>query len=301
MRISSPKQTSAPQAPGTKPQGTVVPPKASELRNHAAYKRLSPGGRIKADEIMARALEGSRPGYYLGKLKLLLDTPTTAKKGGSTSDMNWHRVSLSQASRQALNDALGDTSDAYAGLEEYRTNSRQWTQRAAWRGKTVRVDRTNRKDLAVKIKVRLIGDTNIVSQIRHMEDAIEKHLSIPGFVVNLEFTGKSGLDIFDVKVDANAWTTAANWVGAATSLGHELMHLLGLPDEYDYIEGHAGNKHMAMETRLHWFLVEMKRQPAPPDSKDGIMRVSKKKPLWRHALAAVGLPPDVKVAVSLRG
>lgn len=44
---------------------------------------------------------------------------------------------------------------------------------------------------------------------------------------------------------------------------HELHHLLGLDDRYDYIEAHATNEDMVMSDRIYWFRQQMDRPHDP--------------------------------------
>ena len=100
-----------------------------------------------------------------------------------------------------------------------------------------------------------------------MEDGIEKHSSTTGYTVDLVFVDAGGPDVFTVGVDPSQPVTATNWVGDDLGLAHELHHLLGLGDRYDYITSHAANPTMPMADRLHWFRVQLRQtEPENPES-----------------------------------
>lgn len=145
-------------------------------------------------------------------------------------------------------------------------------------------------DILVHIKVHLVGDLGNIKNIMLLEDAIEKHLHIKGFSVNLVFVSELDVDkdTFIVSVDPRKWGTTYNWVGDYNGVGHELMHLMGQHDEYDIIEVHADNPCLSIQYRLEMFLESIGKE-LPPDSYSGIMGNVNKKPLHRHVCSAVGL------------
>jgi len=102
-----------------------------------------------------------------------------------------------------------------------------------------------------------------VTDIRSLEDAIEKAGSTRGYTLNLEFVDRDGPDVFTVAADVSLWPTAGNLVGGVRTLAHEIHHLLGLEDRYDYIESHAGNARLRMAARLRWFHEQMGRADDP--------------------------------------
>jgi hypothetical protein len=81
--------------------------------------------------------------------------------------------------------------------------------------------------------------------------------------VNLEFVDRIGPDVFTVAVDTSRWTTAGNWASDAKALAHELNHLLGLDDRYDFIERHAENPKMGLLSRIYWFRIQVRKPPDP--------------------------------------
>ena len=108
---------------------------------------------------------------------------------------------------------------------------------------------------------------------------------------------KSAKDVFTVGVDATQWITAGNWVGGAAGLAHELHHLLGLDDRYDYIEAHAANPKMDVPDRLHWFRVQMGKAP-DPEGESSIMGKGKH-PLDDDVCRVAGL--DLATCTAARG
>jgi hypothetical protein len=171
--------------------------------------------------------------------------------------------------------------------------------RADGRPATYRVDATDVRNIVAHVRVRINATPEQRASIHAFEDLIERHLgALSGFTVDLQFVNTSGADVVEVTADPTGWTDASNWVGEPKGLAHELMHVLGLDDEYDYIEGHAANRSMPVETRLHWFTVEMRRT-LPADGASGIMADHNNPPLDRHA-CVVARVPDVSACVATR-
>ena len=145
--------------------------------------------------------------------------------------------------------------------------SRDWTPRRGENGTLFFVDTRSLDLLRVRVKVRLLpgpgATTADVENIRKLEDGIEKAASARGYSVDLQFVDQPGPDVFDVKVNPAGWTDSRNWSALAAqgpqTLAHELHHLLGLPDRYNYIDAHAGNADMEIGDRLIWFRVQMQR------------------------------------------
>ncbi|KKK78067.1 hypothetical protein LCGC14_2847290, partial [marine sediment metagenome] len=185
-------------------------------------------------------------------------------------------------------------------LEDYMNEEELYEQREDLKWMSYRIDSNSPyfyvshedfTDIFVHIRVRIHGEYKLVKKILSFEDAIEKHLHVPGFSVNLVFVGNKRDDVFEVDADPSKWVTSHNWSGGYKTLAHELMHLMGLPDEYDRIESHANNRNMDREQRLLQFKTQMNDE-VPIDSKDGIMCYNFRKPLERHVCVAVGLGAD---------
>lgn len=264
---------------------------ATELRAHPAYKALSAAGKKRADEILAFAEKSSNGAYYLGKLKLLLNTPNAkveaatergksevaasvkaAKDKNDTEGLSWGQRIVARIKRRLVE-----------GEEEViATDPSRHYETLKSQGATFQIDRRDPKNIVARVKVHVEASADMVSQLRTLEDSIEKHVRIQGFTVDLIFVDKPGPDVYSVKADPAGWTTSRNWVGRHDALAHEMLHLLGLDDEYDYIESHAANAFMDTDTRLYWFTVEMKRK-RPEDGARGIMSYHGQKMLDRHA------------------
>lgn len=281
---------------------TTVAQEVLLIRAHDKYAELTSAEEYLVEEIMDRALDSDRKEYYFQKLTLLLDTDTLPAY--NTTELNRRSMNRSVKEVQAKRRAIVNESEG--GLEEYLKREelyeneieRNWKgYRPEFVGPFFYIVDDNPLDILVHIKVRLHGDFNIVSKVLLLEDAIEKHLALEGFSVNLVFVGYSGgaEDVFDVKVNPGEWTTSHNWSGSYQALAHELMHLMGLPDEYDRIESHADNKHMSRLQRLYQFRRQM-IDNIPADAKDGIMCYHIKKPLHRHVCMVVDLGEECVIA-----
>ena len=140
--------------------------------------------------------------------------------------------------------------------ETPKKTGRKWTTYPTrFGGGTYKVDATDMLNIYVKVKVSLVpagsGTWDDVKKIKSLEDAIEKHASRKGFVLNLEFVNPNNdptfvADAGTVTVNANPkWPDATNWGRSARTCAHELYHILNFPfDRYNYIEAHATNMKM---------------------------------------------------------
>ncbi len=309
QRVEPP--AAAPAAPSAAAETAPTP---ESLRRHPAYRALSATDRRVADRILEHAETSPRRAYYLTKLKLLLDTPyrdpttaVTTTRGVAKPFAERQLDKLTDALRRAaalLAKVPAEERAAYLRREESATDAvpaREWEARPAGYGnKIFWVSRRDPENIRVKVNIYLDANPEIERSVLHLEDAIEKYVSIPGFTVNLRFVKREAAgrrDVVTVKADPTQWTTALNWVGTYESLAHELMHVLGLKDEYDMIDVHAGNANMKVGARLHWFSVQMTRPPPPADANTGIM-TCRGRTLRRHARQVAGLPPEQPDAAS---
>ncbi|MBU1173418.1 MAG: hypothetical protein KKD44_27940, partial [Proteobacteria bacterium] len=265
------------------------------IRSHSQYVKLSSTERDLVEDIMDQAIQSDRKDYYFNKLTLLLDTPTNPSSETEAMNRKIIRESIEDSKRERRDIIKqGERGlEEYLSYEEFYENAveRKWRgYRPNFGGPFFYVADDDPLDILVHIKVRLHGNYEIISKIILLEDAIEKHLSLPGYSVNLVFVGYSEDegDVFDVKVNPKKWVTSHNWAGGYKALGHELMHLMGLSDEYDRIESHAENKNMLRVDRLYQFKYQMEEQVLK-DAANGIMCFYWLKPLDRHACASVGL------------
>jgi hypothetical protein len=275
---------------------TVHAPEVIEIMAHEQYASLNGDEQDVIEDILDKALESNRKEYYFKKLILLLDTTTNPL--AVTRKLNNERIqrSVEESKRERREIAQKGKKD----LEEYMNEEELYEQRENLKWKGYRpypdgsyfyVSHNSFIDILVHIRVRVHGNSRLVEKILSLEDAVEKHLRIPGFSVNLVFVGNERNDVFEVNVDPSRWAGSHNWSGGYKTLAHELMHLMGLPDEYDRIESHAGNKNMSRIQRLLHFRAQMDNE-VPADARYGIMCYSSYKPLERHVCAAVGLGAD---------
>jgi hypothetical protein len=241
--------------------------KIAAIRNHPAYTALSADGKKTTEDIITTARTKSNPIYYADKLKLLFDTPDAPPTTVASS--NSQQVSDSiKASKTRLQNPVAK---ANITKEEKITadKARVWTTLSGV-GATYKVDRSDVENVVVKMKVQLTGNAKDVANTKALEDDIEKKAAAHGYTLDIEFVDHGGADVFTVKADPTKWTTSGNWVGSTFDIAHEAHHLLNLDDRYDYIESHADNAEMDMETRLHWFNVQAKK-PFDANGKHSIM------------------------------
>ncbi|MEK7704513.1 MAG: hypothetical protein AAB426_06095 [Myxococcota bacterium] len=230
--------------------------------------------------------------YYLDKLDLLLATPDAPSSGAGDSVRNMQLRELRRAVGKAQRaeskrgyDPRAEEHAVESGPQPLRKYEPHDLQRP---GEYLRIDRSDESNLRVKVKVFLRGARPVVAQVKALEDAIEKHVRIPGFVVDLELVDQPGRDVYEVDANPDEWPSNYNWVGTAEQLGHELFHLMGLDDEYRG-ESQAENAYLPMEARLEYLLWALRNGPPHADAERGIMFACENKPLPRQARAAVGL------------
>lgn len=247
--------------------------RASVVRAHPAY--LAPANRSIADDIIRMARIRDNCLYYIDWLTLLFDTPDAPRTQVSAQTVQ-ESAEAAASERAYLTTPEGTR---LAGVQETVSAdpSRRWT-RPRLRGeggKYFDVDRSDPNNIVIRARVHLMrrgGRTTSqdVANIRSLEDAIERHASTSGYTVDIEFVDVDGRDVFTVDVDTSGWTTSGNWVGEPSGLAHELHHLLGLDDRYNYIESHAKNASMVMGDRLYWFREQM-RKPDDPGGTQSFM------------------------------
>jgi len=186
------------------------------------------------------------------------------------------------------------------------------------------VDRSEPSNIVVKIKICLSGDPDLVKKVIAMEDAIEKHLAIPGFCADVEFVKQRAWDIHEIFVDNSVFGSAQTWNPGwftAEICAHEIMHHFGLPDEYDYGNDYSGH---STNMKLSWWLRRLsavasflQKQPILDVSRiglgkipqtpelGGIMHEPSLKPLRRHInfiakIKTIPPEPSQNVGVQLR-
>lgn len=268
-------------------------PEVATIQNHNSFKNLDGKTKRIANEIMVLASESPNKEYYFNKLNLLFSTPYL---DASVKKININKKGIERAEKKvkSVHDSKNKKDlEKYINIEESYEDIkiRVWYKLCDTKysnNKCFYVSKEDPLDILIHIDININGEPEQIKKIMFMEDAAEKHLSIPGFSVNIVFhTDKEGRDIFQIDCNPYAWTTNLNWTGDYEAMAHEAMHLFGLDDEYDEIEAHAGNKYMPIKTRLGLFLRQMKKKHR--DIKGGIMYRHWLKPLDRNVCAAAGL------------
>lgn len=265
---------------------------AKDIRKNSIYSTLPDNEKGLVEQIMYKADSSDKKEYYYSKLKLLLVTPTNPKKITKILNNRSVKKSIQQnkIKIQKIEKSNIDINTYINKEEDYEKNFHgKWHRyRPNKDSAYFYVATEDYMNILVNIRVHLVGDAVAIKNTISLEDAVEKHLSIPGFSVNLVFVKNTYEDAFDVKIDMENWATSHNWAGGSNVIAHELMHLMGLSDEYNRIESHAANSNVNRYNRLYWFLKQMD-DTSPPDSMFGIMCNHNNRPLQRHVCAAVGL------------
>lgn len=239
--------------------------RAAALKTHDVFKNLSSDEKAEVEEILTEARKRENALYLIQKLELLFNTPEAAPEeiAKAQSDKTAaaaaaETVRLTQEPHKSRTEMEEDVS------KDPNRKFQPVTVETPDGNRTFEIDARDPADIAIKAKVRLVkaGDkttTTDVENVASLEDRIEKRMAVLGYSVDLDFVEKSGDDVFTVNVDVTGWTTSGNWIGDDAGLAHELHHLLGLKDRYDYIEAHAANPKMKVPDRIHWFLQELKK------------------------------------------
>jgi hypothetical protein len=154
------------------------------------------------------------------------------------------------------------------------------------------VDRTtDPNNVIITRRIVLEGSESDIAKVKALEPYIEAHLAIPGYRVNVEFVAPGTPDAATVKIDPSTWSNSGAWnpysddnainAGDAPMMAHEILHILGLPDEYDY-KTHFTNEKMGFWQRLGTFFMSLVQPDRPADADAGIMDNHFNKPLPRH-------------------
>jgi hypothetical protein len=234
--------------------------RATAIRAHPAFRGVGAAGRAIAGEILRLARTRDNALYYVDYLERLFNTPDAP----STTVAAAGRQETAEAAARERERLATVEGQLLEQIEEEATAEprRRWVRRRG-AGAFYQVDATSPAHIVVRAKVRLVrrgpGTAADVANVLSLEDAIEKWSRTAGYTLDLEFTTRGGADVFTVQVDPSGWTTSGNWVGDPHGLAHELHHLLGLDDRYNYIEAHAANASMVMTDRLHWFREQLRR------------------------------------------
>jgi hypothetical protein len=164
-----------------------------------------------------------------------------------------------------------------AGREELLSGGpgREWQLREGSKG-PYWVDARDPSNVVLKVKFFLqmeaAQSAELLDEIRIEEDDIEKHLSIPGATFDIEFVDQPGPFVHTVVVDEKVeLNTESRWTpwALAPRHAHEVMHHLGLADEYD-TSIHRDNPEMTRYGKLYW-TVWAKLNPPPAGAEKAIM------------------------------
>jgi hypothetical protein len=270
-----------------------------EILKLPEYNKLSAGAKSAVSWIIAHArlkpvgdTKGQRL-YYLNKLRVAITTPTYA---GTTSGSGYRcSPDTEKKNREVVDKALA-TEKLWGGVysdvdEKAVASGTHKVERTGEQGKKFYVDRTDPRNIRVQIKIRLIGKPAEVSQIKALEDAVERAISMTtkGYYVDIVFVDKSGPDVFEFTVKFCEWPNSGNWASSPVTLSHEVHHALGLDDRYDYIEAHAARQDFSVEMRLDWFMKQMNKVGGARDPYSKMATSSN--PLLAEDVCAVAFPP----------
>jgi hypothetical protein len=246
--------------------------RVTALRTNPAFIAAAKLAKTKKEleEILSKARTRDNAVYLHRETGIAFQHPGRKARDSSNSvrTRDGKRPASDEGTRLATTEGT-----ARAGVEEAvsKDPSRVFSPMTGRDGKTTfQIDARDVTNIAVQVKVRAVpkgkGTADDVLHVKQLQDLIEKKASTLGYNVDLDFVDTSGPDVFEVGVDPSDWPTSGNWV-KAEALAHELHHLLGLDDLYDYIERHAGNKLMRIPDRIHWFRVQMDKTPEPEAGK----------------------------------
>ena len=248
-----------------------------KIRLYPAYKALDPASKNLTEDIIAE-LEKHPPAERYGLLTALENLFTSKQKLPATISTETNSsttIAVAQEQTRLANPVAARNT----GIEENgsRDPKRAWTPiKGKFGGGTYYVDRRSATDIHVKADIYLhragTGTAAVVTQIKGMEDAIEKAASTKGYIVDIRFVASKDADAFDVEVDPSKWEVATNWSGGdPLGFAHELHHLFAFElDRYNYIASHATNDSMQIDQRLFWFREEL-RKPANYNDPTSIM------------------------------
>ena len=178
---------------------TTVPslPEVMVIRNHNQYKKLTSDEKDLIELIMKKALGDDKQDYYFSKLKTLLDTPKDLSDSFKKEQKKEAKRSVEEAEehRENIVRKTKQTSEEYITREERyeaANKNRRWDLYYPIPDSPgFYVSNDDPLDILVNIRVSLNGDTEDINRILLLEDAIEKHLYIKGFSVNLVFVNSS--------------------------------------------------------------------------------------------------------------
>lgn len=267
----------------------------SMLKTHENYHILTDEEKNLLNRVLSKIEDSPRQAYYIEKLIDMLNTPYI-KSDKKFKSMQRNRLRNSvENEKKILIKRKKSINDATSHKEETLQTKHKsgWIKlRPHYGDPFIWVHRDDPLNILVYVLIYLEGDKESIEEIKFLEDAVEKHLHMDGFSVNVVFVDQYIEDMTSkVKVEHGKWASTYNWTGDKYTLAHELMHILGLQDEYDKIEDHYDNKNLTWEYRLRIFLFNIDKK-LPDDALDGIMSHNTNKPLQRHICAIAKLGKD---------
>lgn len=240
--------------------------RAAEVRAHAEFTALSSADRTMAEEIITLSRNREDCVYLIGQLLALFNTPVdlspavgAAASATMANAADQERARLATPEGRRLQD-VEERMSSSANFETLSPPARSWGHMA-----TFQMDRSDPHNIVVRARIRVTGNSTDVANIVAQEDGIEKAAQELGYTLDVIFVNTSGPNVFTVSVNPAAAVTAGNWSAYSadpSAYTHEIHHLLGLEDRYDYTV-HAHNTRMPLHDRLHWFRVHVGRSPDP--------------------------------------
>jgi hypothetical protein len=241
---------------------------AAQVRVHPRFIALPLMDKRVAEQIITLSRDRDDCIYLINQLQALVNTPVDLSPAvgaaasaimASAADIERDRLATPEGSRlRDVEERMG--SDPARHWETISPPSRSWGHMA-----TFRIDRSDPNNIVIQTRIRVSGSTTDVANVVAQEDGIEKAAQEMGYTLDVIFVNASGPDVFNVSINPAAAVTAGNWSAYRTDPSgytHEIHHLLGLDDRYDYTI-HAHNTRMNLHSRLHWFRIHVGRPPDP--------------------------------------
>jgi len=242
--------------------------RATAIRAMAEFTALPLADRRTVQDILTTIRDRDDCIFMIERLQVLLTTPvdqspavgaTVSAVMASAADAERERLATPEG-RRLQNIQENMASSASRNWETLRPPPRSWGHMA-----TFRIDRSDPNNIVVQAKMRVQGNPTDVANIVAQQDGIERAAQELGYTLDVIFVTRGGPDVFTVSVNPRLPQTAGNWSAYNTDPSgytHEIHHLLGLADRYDYTS-HADNPRMDIHNRLHWFSVEAHRPRDP--------------------------------------
>jgi hypothetical protein len=239
--------------------------RAKKLKEHPVYKKQQANEKTLVAEILTIIRKRDDALAQMSQLETLFNTPES-KEAEHTAEVNLEIGAAETANKERM---TKKTSKApkHTGDEEAVSTAKapNFVKRKGRDGSFFQIDARDVTDVALIVQVHLTAtkktkdNTDAITKIKGLEDAIEKHIATWGYSLDLRFVDKGGPDVFTINVDTGKWADAGNIAGGQATFAHELHHLLGLEeDRYDYTS-HATTKAMPVADRIYWFHREFKK------------------------------------------